>query len=141
MCRNKSIGQGTGGDQRNFKYFWLVLGAAGLLRGYRATSHWAFKDLLPLFGAIPTEGRVVEDRNRITGGGVTSGIDFGLALAARMRGKQYAEMLQLLNEYDPHPPFNSGSMKTAPAEVKAPTVEMLADFVKKSEALAAETKG
>ena len=87
----------------------LILGCAGLLKAYRATSHWAFRDLLPLLGAIPVSERVVEDRNRITGAGVTSGIDFGLTVSARMRGVQYAEMLQLINEYDPHPPFHAGT--------------------------------
>jgi cyclohexyl-isocyanide hydratase len=87
----------------------LILGAAGLLRGYRATSHWNTRDILPILGAIPVQQRIVEDRNRITGGGVTSGIDFGLLLTARMSDKTYAEMLQLLNEYDPHPPFQAGT--------------------------------
>lgn len=87
----------------------LILGAAGLLKGYRATSHWATRDILPLLGAIPIEHRIVEDRNRITGGGVTSGIDFGLLLASRMSDKIYAEMLQLINEYDPHPPLEAGT--------------------------------
>ena len=91
----------------------LVLGAAGLLKGYKATSHWNTRDILPLLGAIPVEQRVVEDRNRITGGGVTSGIDFGLIIAARMRDEQYARMLQLVNEYDPHPPFSAGTPKLA----------------------------
>ena len=91
----------------------LILGTAGLLKGYKATSHWAFRDLLPILGAIPMQQRVVEDRNRITGAGVTSGIDFGLTVAARMRDQQYAEMLQLLNEYDPHPPFHAGTPATA----------------------------
>jgi cyclohexyl-isocyanide hydratase len=119
----------------------LVLGAAGLLRGYRATSHWAFKDLLPLFGAIPTEGRVVEDRNRITGGGVTSGIDFGLALAARMRGKQYAEMLQLLNEYDPHPPFDAGTpAKAGPTMTRDLTQLMQPGLVAMRKVALAESK-
>ena len=95
----------------------LALGAAGLLKGYRAASHWAFRDLLSLFGAIPVAERVVVDRNRLTGGGVTSGIDFGLTLAAKMRDPGYAEMLQLVNEYDPQPPFHCGSPKTASPEV------------------------
>ena len=87
----------------------LVLGAAGLLHGYRATSHWAYRDLLPLVGAEPVEARVVEDRNRITGGGVTSGIDFGLTLLARLAGEDYARGWQLGTEYDPQPPFQSGT--------------------------------
>jgi cyclohexyl-isocyanide hydratase len=93
----------------------LILGCAGLLKGYRATSHWAFRELLPLVGATRVDERVVEDRNRITGGGVTSGIDFGLVLSARLRDRTYAEMLQLVNEYDPHPPFSGGTpLKAGP---------------------------
>jgi cyclohexyl-isocyanide hydratase len=91
----------------------IVLGAAGLLRGYKATSHWAVRDLLPLFGAEPVEARVVTDRNRITGGGVTAGIDFGLVLLAKMRGDEAAKLSQLAMEYDPQPPFDSGSPKKA----------------------------
>jgi cyclohexyl-isocyanide hydratase len=91
----------------------LVLGCAGLLKGYRATCHWIARDVLPLLGAIPVEQRVVEDRNRITGAGVTSGIDFGLTVAARMRDRTYAEMLQLINEYDPQPPFHAGTPEQA----------------------------
>jgi cyclohexyl-isocyanide hydratase len=91
----------------------LILGAAGLLKGYRATSHWATRDILPLLGAIPVDQRIVEDRNRITGGGVTSGIDFGLLLAARLNDETYAKMLQLINEYDPQPPFHAGNVKQA----------------------------
>lgn len=91
----------------------LILGAAGLLKGYKATSHWAAKQMLPLFGAEPTDGRVVTDRNRITGGGVTAGIDFGLVLLARLRGDEAAEMTQLGMEYDPQPPFQMGSPEKA----------------------------
>ncbi len=87
----------------------LILGAAGLLRGYRAATHWAYRDLLPLVGAEPVEARVVEDRNRITGGGVTSGIDFGLTLLARLAGEDYARGWQLGTEYDPRPPFDAGT--------------------------------
>ena len=118
----------------------LILGAAGLLKGYKATSHWSVRHVLSGFGAIPTEARVVRDRNRITGAGVTAGLDFGLTMVAELRDRTYAECCQLMSEYDPHPPFNAGSMKTAPAEVKAPMIEMLADFVKKSEALAAAAR-
>ena len=103
----------------------MVLGAAGLLNGYRATSHWAARDLLPLFGAIPEAGRVVIDRDRITGGGVTSGIDFGLVLAAQMSGQQYAEMLQLLNEYDPHPPFDTGTPVKAGPKMTGELTQLL----------------
>jgi len=105
----------------------LILGAAGLLKGYRATSHWSTRDLLPLLGAIPVEERVVEDRNRITGGGVTSGIDFGLVLAARLRNREYAEMLQLVNEYDPQPPFRGGTPKQAGPEMTRHLTDMLAE--------------
>lgn len=91
----------------------LVLGAAGLLRGYRATTHWLSLDLLEPFGAIPVRERVVLDRNRVTGGGVTAGIDFGLRLAAQLRGEKAAKEIQLLMEYDPAPPYDSGSPRTA----------------------------
>lgn len=87
----------------------LILGAAGLLRGYRATSHWAWRDYLGLFGAEPVAERVVFDRNRVTGGGVTAGIDFALALVAAIEGEENARAIQLGLEYDPHPPFDSGT--------------------------------
>lgn len=93
----------------------LVLGAAGLLRGYRAASHWTTMDILPILGATPVHERVVIDRNRMTGGGVTAGIDFGLTLVDRVWGREMAETIQLANEYDPHPPFDAGSPLTAPA--------------------------
>lgn len=95
----------------------LLLGAAGLLKGYKATSHWAFVDLLPLFGAEPTAGRVVLDRNRITAGGVTAGIDFGLSLAAELAGEQKAKEIQLGLEYDPAPPYQSGHPSVAAPEL------------------------
>jgi cyclohexyl-isocyanide hydratase len=95
----------------------LVLGAAGLLRGYHATTHWLSLPLLELFGAVPVNARVVVDRNRVTGGGVTAGIDFGLRLAAILRGQAIAEQIQLQMEYRPEPPFNSGSPATAPREI------------------------
>ena len=87
----------------------LILGTAGLLRGYQATSHWAWRDYLKLFGAEPVAERVVFDRNRVTGGGVTAGIDFALALMAAIEGEDYARAVQLGLEYDPHPPFDSGT--------------------------------
>jgi putative intracellular protease/amidase len=119
----------------------LILGAAGLLRGYKATSHWSVRHVLAGFGAIPTDARVVRDRNRVTGAGVTAGLDFGLTMVAELRDRTYAECCQLMSEYDPEPPFNAGSTKTAPADVKASMALMLADFVKKSEALAGAKKG
>lgn len=91
----------------------LVLGAAGLLRGYRATTHWLSLDLLADLGATPVEARVVRDRNRITGGGVTAGIDFALSLVGELHGREVAERIQLTIEYDPAPPFRSGSPRRA----------------------------
>lgn len=95
----------------------LVLGAAGLLHGYRATTHWLSLELLPLFGAQAVDERVVIDRDRITGGGVTAGIDFGLAVAAEIYGRAVAEKIQLMIEYDPAPPVASGSPKSASADL------------------------
>jgi cyclohexyl-isocyanide hydratase len=91
----------------------LILGAAGLLRGYRATCHWLSLDQLALLGAIPVAERIVRDRNRITGGGVTSGIDFALFVAAQLCGEDVAKEIQLRIEYDPAPPFDAGSPRTA----------------------------
>jgi cyclohexyl-isocyanide hydratase len=96
----------------------LLLGAAGLLRGYRATTHWLSLDLLPLLGAEAVRERVVRDRNRITGAGVTAGIDFGLALAAEVFGTATAQRIQLAIEYAPAPPFDSGSPDTAPSDIR-----------------------
>lgn len=95
----------------------LLLGAAGLLQGYKATSHWMVRDELALMGAIPVHDRVVQDRNRITGGGVTAGIDFGLTLAALLRSREEAETIQLVIEYAPAPPFNAGTPETAPKAI------------------------
>lgn len=107
----------------------LILGAAGLLRGYRAGCHWAWREQLALFGAEPVAERVVFDRNRVTGGGVTAGIDFALALIAAVRGEAHARVVQLALEYDPAPPFDSGSPDRA-----AP--ELVAFYHKRMEAIA-----
>jgi transcriptional regulator GlxA family with amidase domain len=97
----------------------LILAAAGLLTGKRAACHWAWRDQLAQFGAIPDPGRVVRDGNVFTGGGVTAGIDFALTLAAEVAGEAYAQGLQLALEYAPAPPFNAGRPETAPPEVLA----------------------
>jgi cyclohexyl-isocyanide hydratase len=91
----------------------LILAAAGLLTGYRAACHWAWREHLALFGAEPVAERIVFDRNRVTGGGVTAGIDFALALTAAIRGEAHAKAVQLALEYDPAPPFDSGSPEKA----------------------------
>jgi len=103
----------------------LVLGAAGLLQGRRATTHWMALDLLAAFGAIPTCERVVRDGPLITAGGVTAGIDFGLSLIAELRGRTAAEAVQLALEYAPAPPFAAGTPDSAPAEVVALVRERL----------------
>jgi cyclohexyl-isocyanide hydratase len=97
----------------------LVLGAAGLLQGYRSACHWLWRKYLPRFGAVPVEARIVHDRNRISGGGVTAGIDFALALAAELAGVELAKTLQLAFEYDPAPPFDCGSPEKAGPELVA----------------------
>ena len=97
----------------------LVLGAAGLLRGYKATTHWAAMGYLEGYGAQPTKTRVCIDRNRISGGGVTAGIDFALTVVSILVDRPTAEMIQLRLEYNPAPPFTSGSPDTAPPEVIA----------------------
>lgn len=107
----------------------LILGAAGLLRGYRAGCHWAQRHMLPLFGAEPVAERLVVDRNRVTGGGVTAGIDFALTLTALIRGEAHARMVQLSLEYDPAPPFDAGSPERAGAA-------LVAAYAKRVEALA-----
>jgi len=91
----------------------LVLGAAGLLQGKRAASHWAWRDALPAFGATPDPARVVRDGNIITGGGVTAGIDMALSVMAEIAGDEYAQSVQLSMEYAPEPPFNAGRPELA----------------------------
>jgi cyclohexyl-isocyanide hydratase len=95
----------------------LVLGAAGLLRGRRATTHWASHDFLAPLGAVPVEARVVRDGNLVTGGGVTAGIDFALTIAAEIAGPEVAQAIQLQIEYAPAPPFQAGRPETAPPAV------------------------
>ncbi|MCP5383009.1 MAG: DJ-1/PfpI family protein [Sphingomonadaceae bacterium] len=119
----------------------LLLGAAGLLKGYKATTLWNVHDQLAIYGATPVHERVVIDGNRMTGGGVTAGIDFGLTLAARIRSPEDAMRYQLIIEYAPDPPFNAGLPETAPKEAvermlkgRAPVVDLARE---KGEAIAA----
>lgn len=103
----------------------LLLGGAGLLEGYQATTHWAFTELLAAYGATHAAGRVVIDRDRITGGGVTAGIDFALVLAARLAGEDVAKAIQLGLEYNPAPPFTAGHPDVADAALVAKVRERL----------------
>ena len=107
----------------------LVLGAAGLLRGRKATSHWIVRDLLDQFEAVPTQGRVVRDGNVITAAGVSAGLDLGVALVAELRGTMEAEGILLVSEYDPEPPFPGGSPETARPEIVALVEQGLHPFV------------
>jgi cyclohexyl-isocyanide hydratase len=116
----------------------LILGAAGLLVGKRAACHWAWRDLLPLFGAIPQADRVVRDGDVITGGGVTAGIDFALTVLAEIAGAEVAEVIQLGLEYDPKPPFNSGSPQSARPEILARHQAAIAPLMESRRAQAAE---
>jgi cyclohexyl-isocyanide hydratase len=116
----------------------LVLGAAGLLKGRKATTHWYAHDFLERFGAIPVHGRVVRDGNLITAGGVTAGIDFGLAVAAELVGRAEAEAIQLGLEYAPAPPFAAGTPEEAPNAVVAAVKERLAPTRKAREAIIAK---
>lgn len=109
----------------------LVLGAAGLLQGYKATTHWASLDQLALLGAEPVNERVVRDRNRITGAGVTSGIDFALSVVSEMFGPDIAQNIQLHMEYDPAPPYDCGSPRSASEEQLKKAQQQVAPFIEK----------
>jgi putative intracellular protease/amidase len=121
----------------------LILGAAGLLKGYQATSHWQTLDLLPLVGAIPSTNRVVFDRNRITGAGVTAGLDLGLELVRHYRGDFYTKGVELLAQYDPNPPFlHEGNPQTADPKIvemfqnmHRPFIDSAASTIKKAYSL------
>ncbi len=106
----------------------LILGAAGLLDGYKAATHWLAYDALEILGVEAVHKRVVIDRNRISGGGVTAGIDFGLTLLAELRGETVAKVTQLAMEYDPQPPFNVGTPELAGPELTGIVMGMTADM-------------
>ena len=119
-----------------------MLGAAGLLRGYRATTHWSAMDHLAPFGATPTKTRVCVDRNRVTGGGVTAGIDFALTLVSLLVDRQTAEAIQLRLEYNPAPPFNSGLARhRAAGNPRAHERENRAYQQRRGEAISAPPRG
>lgn len=102
----------------------MILAAAGVLQGYQATCHWAFRDQLAMLGVDVIPQRVVIDRNRVTGAGVTSGIDFGLTLLGLLCGEEIAKMTQLMMEYRPDPPFNTGTPETAGEEIVQPFIKL-----------------
>ena len=114
----------------------LILAATGRLKGRRAACHWAWRDLLSLFGAIPDPSRVARDGDIITGGGVTAGLDFALTVAAELAGEEVAQSLQLSFEYAPAPPFNAGRPETAPAEIVARVRERMAAMAPRRQAQA-----
>lgn len=120
----------------------LILAAAGLLKGKRAGSHWAYRELLTPFGAIPDEARVVRDGNCITGGGVTAGIDIALTIVADLAGEDVAKMIQLAIEYAPAPPFNSGRPEVAEAKTVAAVQQLFSAFAQqRREAIDAYVSG
>lgn len=106
----------------------LILGAAGLLKGKRAGCHWAYRDMLSAFGAVPDDARVVRDGSTYTGGGVTAGIDIALTIVADIAGPDVAKMIQLAIEYAPAPPFNSGRPETAEEKTVTAVKSLFAKF-------------
>lgn len=118
----------------------LVLGAAGLLQGYRATTHWVTFDVLRALGATPVRQRVVEDRNRMTAAGVTAGLDLALTLTSRLAGENYARAEQLNIEYDPAPPFNAGTPRGAGPRITTAMRRMYAGVVEGAHKAAAATR-
>lgn len=113
----------------------LILGAAGLLRGKSATSHWLARDMLSHFGARPVDRRVVIDGKLITGAGVSAGLDFALAVVEILRGRPYAEALMLQAEYRPEPPFDGGTIASTDPAIAGPMQDMFAGFVERARAL------
>jgi cyclohexyl-isocyanide hydratase len=107
----------------------LLLGAAGLLKGYKAASHWYTREQLSLFGAIPTDARYVIDRNRATGGGMTAGVDFGLAMAGQILGEPAGRNFELLFEYAPQPPFGTGRPELADPDTLAAATKTLKELM------------
>jgi transcriptional regulator GlxA family with amidase domain len=113
----------------------MILAAAGLLKGRRATSHWVTRPSLAAFGATPVDARVVEDGNLMTGAGVSAGLDLGVAIVARLRGKPYAEALMLQAEYAPEPPLPGGTPASTDPAIAEPMRDMFAPLVAKMEAI------
>jgi len=106
----------------------VILGVAGLLKGRRATSHWVVRDRLARFGATPVNERIVVDGPVVTAAGVSAGLDFGLAMVERLRGRPYAQSVMLMAEYQPHPPFPGGTPETTDPAIVGPTRDMFAEF-------------
>jgi transcriptional regulator GlxA family with amidase domain len=119
----------------------LILAAAGLLKGKRAGTHWAYRDLLSAFGAVADEARVVRDGAAITGGGVTAGIDIALTIAAELAGEDVAKMIQLAIEYAPAPPFNCGRPETADERTVAAVKQLFSTFAQQRRDAIAQVTG
>ena len=119
----------------------LILAAAGLLNGKRAGCHWAYRELLANFGAVPDDARVVRDGAAITGGGVTAGIDIALTIAAEIAGEDTAKMIQLAIEYAPAPPFNAGRPETADAKTVAAVKQLFSAFAQQRREAIAQVTG